>query len=212
MLTLFAGFATPAGAVGAEVVSGTLTTALGDFDLTPGSQGEPPCPDKADNVAFQKTKTNNGPPPSGTWTVAGFFSGQFQFPAGSGNWYQADFTFLAGSNGTWGLAPPTQALAGNVVLRLDIYLEKLASDPTANCTKSNLRCRITGAFALTAASTYKSAGAGGVGPGLPTTTAGDLLTITANTFAPLQVASCTAPWNGVAGTNAQLTNVQLRIM
>jgi hypothetical protein len=205
LVSLVIGFSAPAGAAGAEVVSGTLTTVLGDFDLTPGSQGPGPCPDKADTLTFTTTA-------GGTWQVAGTFSGQFQFPAGSGNWYQADFTMLAGSQGNWGGAAPTQTLTGNLIVRVDLYLEKLASDPTANCTKSNLRCRITGAFALTAASTYKSAGAGGVGPGLPTTTAGDLATITANTFAPLQVANCTAPWNGVAGTAASLTNAQFKVL
>jgi hypothetical protein len=220
VFALFAGFAAPAGATRpVEIVSGTLTTVLGNFDLTPGSQGTPPCPEKPDTLAFTTTLTTPGPPPTGTWTLNGTFSGQFQFPPLSGNWFQADFTILPGSGGTWTGAtqppptPSTQPMLGTIGVQVRIYQLFLAGQPV-NCQKNNLRCIISGVFRLQSTSTYKTLAGN---PGLPTTTTGDLVTIDAATgpqpaFPPLSVSSCSPPWNAVGGTNAQITNLQARIL
>jgi hypothetical protein len=200
VLALFIGFAAPAGASSrVEVTGGSLNTVLGAFDLTPGSQGVVPCPEKADTLTFTTTATN--------WTLANAFSGQFQFPAGSGNWYQADFTVLPGSGGTWSGTAPSQPLAGTIGIQVRIYQLQLSGGPLT-CAKTNLRCIITGAFTLAASSAYQ---AGTGAPGLPTTTTGDQGVINA-TSAPLVTSSCSPPWNGVGGTVATLAGLQATVL
>lgn len=195
VVALFIGFGTPAGAAGPyplSVTAGTLTTTLGDFDLAPGSSGTPPCPEKAGTLALTTG--------SGTWTVAGNFNGRFQFPTGSGNWYQADFTMLPGSGGTWSGGASPYALAGTVGIQVRIYQLQAAGGPV-NCEKTNLRCIITAAFSVTGSLT-------GTGT-LPVVNPGSVAVLSGTTVAPLNVASCTAPWNAVGGTNATLTGLTM---
>jgi hypothetical protein len=204
VLALFLGFAAPAGATNlVDIQSGTLTTALGNFDL--GADPLPQCPEQTSTLRFTTTAAPNN------WTLSGAFGGLFELPAGSGNIYRATFTILAGSGGAWGpLAAGTNALTGVVGVRVDIRAVSVNGSPV-NCV-GVATCTITGAFALQAGSAYKSAGTGGVGPGLPTTVAGDLVTITATTAQPLVVSNCAPPFNSVGGTNASLTNLQAVIL
>jgi hypothetical protein len=197
LVALFIGFATPAAASDRpiQVTSGMLNTFLGSFDLTPGSQGTPPCPPKTSTLRL----TTNA---NGTWSVGGSYAGQFQFPAGSGTWYQADFTMLAGSGGTWTGAGPTHPVAGTIAIQ--VRITRIGSATSPNCTKSDLRCIITGVFAVTG--TYA-----GAAP-LPTTTVGDTISFNGNTTSPLQTSSCTIPWSFVGGTNATLTNVTMTLI
>lgn len=202
VLATIAGTATPASATTpAEITSGVITTVLGNIDLTPGSQGTPPCPEKPTTWTFT---TTTGPD---RWSLGGSFSRQFQFPPGSGNWYQVDRTVLPGSGGPWTGAAPTQTLTGTIAIQTRYYQLQLTGGPL-NCAKTNLRCILTGAFTVAATSTYKpTAGA----PGLPTTTTGDAATLNATSGA-MVVSSCSPPWNGWGGTVMTLTNLQLSVL
>lgn len=205
VVALIVGFAAPASAVPVDVVSGRLTTVLANFDLTPGSQGTPPCPEKP-NTLDATTSAN------GTWGLTGGFSGQFQLPAGSGNWYQADFTIVGVANATWTGTAPTQVLNGTLVIQVAIYRLQQAGGPL-NCAKTDLRCRVTGAITLNApqnppqpTSTYKS-----LGSGLPATIPGDLVTLSGT--GPVQVKSpCTPPFSALGGTQVQLKDLQAVVL
>jgi hypothetical protein len=197
VVALFIGFATPAAAGGPYplgVTSGTLTTTIGDFNLAPGSSGTPPCPEKAGTLALTTAASPN------TWSVTGAFNGRFQFPAGSGNWYQADFTMLPGSGGSWSGTSSPYALTGSVGIQVRIYQLQLAGGPV-NCAKTNLRCIITAAFSVTGSFTGT----------LPTAAVGDTAVISGTTAAPLVTSSCSPPWNSVGGTNATLTSLTMAL-
>jgi hypothetical protein len=202
VLATIAGTATPASATSSvEVTSGTITTVLGNIDLTPGSQGPMPCPEKSSRWQFTTTTAPD------RWTLSGSFSRQFEFPAGSGNWYQVDRTVLPGPGGAWSGMAPTQALTGAIGIQTRYYQLQLAGGPL-NCAKTNLRCILTGAFTVAATSTYKAAPGA---PGLPVTTSSDSATIDA-TSGPMVTSSCTPPWNGWGGTTMTLTNLQLTVL
>lgn len=197
VVALLIGFAAPASATDhpAQITSGMLNTFLGSFDLAPGSQGTPPCPPKANTLRLTTEA-------DGTWSVSGGYAGQFQFPAGSGTWYQADFTMLAGSAGTWTGPGPTHPVAGT--LAIQVRITRIGSATSPNCAKTDLRCIITGIFGVTG--TYN-----GASP-LPTTTVGDTVSLNGSTSVPLQTSSCTIPWVFVGGTNATLTNVTMTLV
>jgi hypothetical protein len=196
VVAMFIGFAAPAAATDRpiKVTSGTLDTFLGSFDLAPGSQGTPPCPEKVSTLKL--TTSANG-----TWSTLGSYAGQFQFPAGSGTWYQADFTMLAGSGGTWSGAGPVHPVTGT--LGIQVRITRIGSASSPNCAKTDLRCIITGLFAVTG--TYS-----GASP-LPTTTTNDTILFNGNTVTPLTTSSCTIPWIFVGGTNATLNNVTMTV-
>jgi hypothetical protein len=204
LLTLLTGLATPAGASNPLAVrSGTLTTGpLGNFDLTPGSGGgtPPPCPTKP-NTMVATTQAN------GTWTLTGGFSGQFELPAASGSWYQAEFAVLQVVNPTWGAPAPagTHPLGGTVIVRVEIYQLQFQGGPLT-CAKTNLRCRITSAQAIQPGSTYKYAS----GSGLPATLLGDDITL--NTSGTAVTSSCSPPFNAVGGTVVSLTALQAELV
>jgi hypothetical protein len=193
-LTLALGLAAPAAASSpGEVESGTWDTALGSIDLTPGSQGPPPCPEKPSTLVWSTAANPN------IWTLTGGWSFQFQFPAASGIWYQIDFTVLAG-NGNWAGTAPTQGLTGSIVLRADYFFIGGGGNP--NCMKTVLVCRVTTTQVLQApASTYKGH------PGLPTTSVGDLVTLT--TTGTIIATNCPPPFNAMGGASGGFTNLQI---
>jgi hypothetical protein len=202
--TLLAGLATmPASATNLlQLDYGVLTTSgfPTTFDFVHASQGPRPCADKPPTLRF--TADANG-----TWTLGGGFSHQFQFPTASGNWYQSDFTILTGSGGGWSGTAPFQPLTGTVGLQLRIYQLQLAGGPLL-CQKTNLRCIMTGAFALQPTSEYV-AWAGP--PGLPTTTPGDRVTIDGST-PYLATSSCAPPWNSVSAGPASITDFDTTVL
>jgi hypothetical protein len=199
VVALIVGFAAPAGASRPlEIASGTWTTVISlfDIDLTPGSQGPKPCgDDKPDTLAFTTTATS--------WTLTGGFSRQRQMPAGSGNWYQYDFTVLFGT-GTWAGVAPTQTLAGNVIINIRITLITANGSPI-NCAKTNQVCTMNSNQILRNTpplSTYKAVS----GPGLPTTLIGDRVTLL--TTGTIVVGSCSPPFNAVGGSTASFDDLQ----
>jgi hypothetical protein len=196
-LALLVGTATPAAANGPfpiDVVGGSFDSIV-DFDLTPGSQGSPPCPEKATTLAM----TFDGTTTSGTWTITGSKARQTQFPTGSAgaDWYQLDVTYLAGSGGTYaavGSPPPTDTLTGTMGIRIRVY--RIGTPASPNCSKTDLRCIITGAFGITSGDF--------VGNPLPNPLPGDDLHLTSTTIAPLVTSSCTAPFFVLGGNPATL--------
>jgi hypothetical protein len=203
VLATIAGTATPASATSpVEVTGGTQNTVVFGSSLFPlmSDPGPLPCPAKPSTL--QLTTTAN----PDRWTLGGTFSVQFQFPPGSGNWYQLDRTILPGSGGAWAGSAPTQALTGAIGIQTRVYQLKLGPGPL-DCTKSNLRCIVTAAFTLAGTSTYKTAPGA---PGLPTTATGDSATVSA-TSGPTVTSSCTAPWNVVGGTVMTLIDLQTTV-
>jgi hypothetical protein len=197
VVALLLALSTPAGANGPfpiEVVGGSLTTAVGTFDLAGGAYGEPPCEPKPTTLAM----SFDGTASSGTWTIGGTRSLQIKMGSTT-NWFQADVTYLTGSGGTYagvGSPPPTATLSGIMGIRIDIHYIGDESDP--NCVKS-LACRITGAFTVTSGD-Y-------TGNALPNPQPADTLDLSSSTAAtglPLQVQNCMPPFNALHGTNATL--------
>jgi len=202
-VALLIGLATPAAAGGPyplEVTGGTLNTVLGTFDLTPGSQGTPPCPEKASTLAL---RTDNDASPAGAnrWSVGGTFSGQFRLgtpPAGP--WYQADFTVVA--NGTYAAnptPPPDYFLTGTVTVQVRIY----ELNP-ATCLKDTLKCIIAGRFVITS---------GEFNGTLPNSAVGDTAVLDGSTGVPgglaLVTSSCSAPFVAANGSNATLVDLTM---
>lgn len=200
--------ASAAGSISAITVSGgDLSTVLGDFSLEPGSGGTAPCPDKADNLYLRLGKKQAGPPASGTWNVSGLaspatpgtFTGFFQIP-GLTQWYQADFSILG--NGTKTETAPGQwNLTGTINFQVRIYAVSAGS-----CAKTNLRCIITGRFAITS----------GTFDGTNPAAAGDYALIDAATNAPggaaLVTTSCTLPFLLANGSHATLDDLELTVL
>jgi hypothetical protein len=195
VVAIIVGFAAPAGASKPTVVTaGLLNTVLGTFDLTPGSQGSEPCPEKTSTLKFTTTA-------GGGWSAGGSFARQFQFPSGSGIWFQIDFTFLLGSGGTWSGTGPTYPLTGVLAISKRVTFIGSASNP--DCTKTNVMCQaINGVFAVTG--TYTGT--------LPATRSGDQITFNGSTIIPLQTGSpCGPPWVAAGGTNATLSPLSMTI-
>jgi hypothetical protein len=186
--------ATPAAANGPfpiDVVAGSFNSVFGTFDLTPGSQGSPPCTEKPTTLAM----TFDGTAGSGTWTISGTKSRQRQIPAGlpTADWYQIDVTYLSppsgGAYAAVGSPPPTDTLTGQMIIRIDLYRIGPAQNP--NCAKTIPVCRITGLYTISSG-TF-------VGNPLP----GDTLDLT-STSGPLVVSQCIPPFNALNNTVATL--------
>jgi len=221
-VTLLIAVATPASAGGPfniEVTSGDLTTALGVFDLSPGSTGTPPCDEKPDNLKFY-TDADAIPAGANRWSVSGLrpppppvvnppgtFSGFFQLgdpPAGQ--WYQADFSILGA--GTYAAKappnPPDYTLAGTLTFSVTIY----EVDET-DCEKSvaNRKCIIAGRFVITA---------GFFTGTLPNPSVGDFASIDATTNTPgglaLVTSACSAPFVAANGTHATLDDLVMTVI
>jgi hypothetical protein len=195
-LTMFLALGTPASAntVAVTITGGSLTAAGNTFDLAPGGGNTPPCDEKADalNATF-----NAG----GTGSITGSWSSMFQLGTPpSGQFYQADFTVLAGAF-TWTLTsagPPTWTYSvastapNHLIIRANIY--RIAS---GSCAKTDLACTITVKLSFTGTVTSTTA--------LPTYTPGSI-TITAASVSPhIAVASCSAPFASWSGQTASAT-------
>lgn len=199
----------------ADVGGGTLVTAGGSFSLAPG--GTVPCPQKPSTLGV----TTAGNAITGTWSVGGTFSRQIQVPAGSGSWYQVDFTVTQAAAGGYTISsvgPPTwtYGLTGQLIVQMDVHSIGTVGQPGfPSCAKS-LYCRIIGGFGITQG-TYRGSVA------LPTLTVAPAapsllgrLVLDASTTAfgsPLVVQLCpNPPFNALGGTNASLAALEIRIL
>lgn len=206
-LGLFLAFASPASAntVGVEITGGSLTAAGNTFDLTPGSGGTPPCPEKADNI----NATFTGTSASGTWSLTGAtWSSFFQLGTPpSGPWYQADFSIVSG-NGTYAATggSPAFSLSSTGPNHLIAQVRVYQVDSGGTCAKDLLKCTITVRLQLTAGSSY-------VQNSLPTAVTGDDAVINASSISPhISVSGCSAPFVSWAGQTATLNGLALQVL
>jgi len=190
VLALFVISANPAAAAGPfniDITGGFLTAAGNTFDLTPGSQGTPPCSPKASTLVL-----NTDTPAAGQWTVTGTFTTFFRLGTPpSGPWYQADITINA--KGTYsGSSPYTLATAASQHLTFQARVYQV--DTGGSCAKDVLKCIIAGR-AVSSAGSYTGT--------LPASAVGDTGSLTASTGNAgglnMVTSSCAAPfvaWNG----------------
>jgi hypothetical protein len=198
-LTMFLAMATPASAntVNLTITGGTLTAAGNTFGLAPGSNpNTPPCTVPASGP----TATFNA---GGTGVLGGTWKSTFQLGTPpTGQWYQADFSVLAGAF-TWtqtGAGPPTWTYSiASAAPNHFIFRVVISRIPP--CDKSDVVCTLT--VKMTATGTVTSTTA------LPTYTPGSI-TINATSVAPhISVSGCSAPFASWAGQTASIAGLTL---
>jgi hypothetical protein len=189
-----------------EVTGGTLTSAGQTFDLDPEPDPDnpAPCEEKTDtlNVTF------NGTAGSGTWSLAGGWSSQFQLGTPpSGAWYQADFSILAsaGSYTASGGGPPyTYSLASTATTHVIFQVQIYAIAPD-HCAKDMRLCVLTVRMSFTGSMTSAAQ--------MPTATAGDTATLSGSSVAPhISVTNCSAPFTAFGGQTATVTSLGLLVL
>lgn len=201
VLAIFLTMANPAAAGGPfpiRVTAGTLKTVLGDFDLTPGGDPEPPCKPQPGTLALS-TDNDATPPGVGNWSVSGGYKGQFQILLLGTDWYQADFSITGGGTYAPGGPPQDFDLFGNLDIDVDIYFIGDEEDP--NCVKDDFVCTISAELGITDGRFFGT---------LPNSNVGDYAVIDAATTSPLTVSSpCGSVFPLLANSNAAVNGLTL---
>ncbi len=206
VIALLLAMATPAAAGGPypiEVTGGTLETVIGDFDLTPGSQGTPPCSPGTSTVALS-TDNDANPPGVGNFSVNGSYKSQFQQPAGSGHWYQADFTIIVIGVYTANPTPPPDYILVGTIIVVGVTITdigQVGAPGFPNCSKNPVICNI-GAVNIPFTGEFHGS--------LPNPATGDYAVIDA-TIPSLVASPCNPPFSALNGTPANIVGMKLEV-